>query len=502
MNEPRPAGPPHEAVGSNGHQHRMGRAAVLGVLASLANLIASVVRSKVAAVVLGPIGVGISAEALQWATLSNVPASSFTGPALTQSLVQAIPAGPERAARVTSAALTWSIASSLLLGLLAVLFAPVVLPASAGDVGPMLVGLAALALTATAVQSGIAATLIAHEHLRSVTWSQVSAAIITAASIATFTWLFGLKGQFVGLALGALLALPIFFRGTRQLSAGRYSLAPLFDPEFMRVAMKTGVATLTAGLLLQGALLAVRWTLDAHGGAAWNGQFQAAWAIGSLYIGMLLNGLASFIHPRYARAPDAASLKREVDEAVRFVGRAAPPVILGVICLREVGLRVLYSHAFDLAGSILAWQLVGDTLRCMAWAYAGPLLLRGRRRAFAFTEGTAAVLLATTTLILVPRLGAVGAGIAYCVTYVVYAPVAALALQRSCGVQIEWRWLGVGLALTLAFAAFVALLDDSIVARGIGVAVSLLWFWLGPGRELLSTVMRARRPSPPSPAKQ
>jgi O-antigen/teichoic acid export membrane protein len=466
-----PAAPGAEGQNAQGS---LGRAAVLGGLGALGSVGASVLRAKAAAIFLGPSGVGLAAEVLQWVTLLNVPVASFSGPALTQALVRS--KGETETSATVSASLTWTFVSSVVLGALAVAAAPLVLSRSSGSAPFWLVALAVVGIGAASTCSVLITTLVAFGRLRTVAVSQLVVAVVGAAFVVSFTWLLGVPGQFLGIAVGALLGVPLYLRGVRRFGTG-IGFRPCLDRKFFGAAASTGVVSLIAGAGIQGALFTIRWTLGAYGGAEWNGQFQAAWAVGSLYLGVVLNGLGSFVQPRYASALDSNALSVEVNETARFVMRLAPPVILLLLVFRAIGIQLLYSHAFDLAINILGWQLVGDTSKCLAWVYASPLLYRGQRRAYLVTESFAAVTLAVLALVLIPSFGATGAGMAYCICYVLYAPVCAIALSVSCGVSVQWKRLGTTAALTVVLGIYVVVFEQSWVARVIALAASFGWIW-------------------------
>src|SRR5260221_6382503 len=64
----------------------IGSAAFLGLAASAATIVFSIARAKTTALVLGPEGVGITAEILQIVTLAQAPAAIFSGAALVSRL--------------------------------------------------------------------------------------------------------------------------------------------------------------------------------------------------------------------------------------------------------------------------------------------------------------------------------------------------------------------------------------------------------------------------------
>lgn len=429
------------------------------------------------------------AEIQQLATLALVPLSAFSGPALAQSFAK--PDGTP-AARVAGAALTWTAAFGLVLTLIFGIAAPFLLPRDWNFDARQLVVTAGLAMVLTALANVATQTLVFRERLRSSTRLQLLSVGVTTVTAVLCTWKFGVVGQFTAMAIAAAVVLPSYLvvaGRSGEWPRRREDFAP--DRKYLRTALSLGATSLVAGAALQGALYTIRWRLELTGGATLNGQFQASWAIGSMYLSMLLSGIATFAFPRFAKATSVEELQAEVDTTTAFVARFAPPVVLMATALCGIGIHLLYSASFDPAIEVLRWQLAGDVAKCFAWAYAGPLLYRGKLRTFLVTEFIVAGLLAGLTWVLVPRTGLAGAGQAYTAAYVAYLGVTAVAARTSLGVTARRRDLLVGLAST-AILVSVAVFQDSLTPKLISILVSVMWLWRTGALRQLPARLRER----------
>lgn len=450
------------------------KAAGLGAVSSLAGIAASIVRSKTGAIYLGPEGLGVAAEIQQLTALGFVPLAAFTGPAL----VQAIARDKAGAARTINSAVSWLALIGLFLTVTLTVTSPWILPSELAASSYHLVVLACVASLASAFSGVASQALVTEGRLSTTTRLGLTSTILGVALVVPLTAVFHLSGQFLGVAATSLLMLPFLVRAARRTSHWPHRLLAFrFDTPFLRAALLTGAASLVAGATLQGALYAIRWRLELTGGPSLNGQFQAAWAIGSVYLGMVLSGIGSFAFPRYAAARDANELQREVDNAASFVIRLAPPIVLLAHSFAGVAVHLLYSSRFDTAVEILAWHLAGDVAKCLSWVYAGPLLFRGHVRPFVVTEGLAAGLLAGFAWLLVPITGAAGVGQAYLLTYSIYLLIAAVAARKSLGI------LGRSLHLTIAWLSTggLAILSTERATPGRQVTAVIfagLWVWI------------------------
>jgi PST family polysaccharide transporter len=458
----------------------IGDAAALGLLSSGAAVVLGIARSKVTALVLGPSGVGVSSEILQVVALAQTPVAIFTGTALLGRLARAR-ADDDHAAidRAYDASWTLAAVTALVCSVCGTLASLWVLPSTWARSVFLLTVLGAAGAAITALAGIVNQTLVAFERLRVLAWIGVATAGVQTTLVVTGTWLWGLRGQFVALAIAPLLAFGFALRAAARRGPRRRWLPRLsFDRDFAREATALGTTSLVAAAGLQLSLLVIRVELDKRGGPALTGQFQAAWAIGSGYFGFVLGSLGNYSFPRFAAAKDAESLAAEVDHATAFVLRIAPPLVLMMIALREPIVRALYSHRFDEAVPLMGIMMAGDLARAVLWAVHGPMLLRGQLRAYLLVELLGVAVLGLGSALLIPRFGVRGPGIAYVGTYVALAPFAALVLRRSTGARVHARpiWMAVAMSLALAGSS---LLGEGLWTRLALLTAAIVWGAVG-----------------------
>jgi O-antigen/teichoic acid export membrane protein len=166
--------------------------------------------------------------------------------------------------------------------------------------------------------------------------------------------------------------------------------------------------------------------------------------------------------------------------------------VLVAFALRGPAMRVLYSERFAPAAVAAGVLMVGDVLKALSWALAGPLLYRGHLRVFAALELCGAAAMALPALLLVPRFGAAGAAGAVTVGYGLYLGAAAVALRGACGVAVPYRRLmaAASFAVALLGAAWGGLRWPVVDVLAGALGATLLWragAWrlvsrrLGPG---------------------
>ncbi|MGO9288957.1 MAG: oligosaccharide flippase family protein [Polyangia bacterium] len=457
----------------------IGGAALLGMAGTAATLLFSIARSKTTALVLGPEGVGITAEILQLVTLAATPVAIFSGPALMSRLAPARAAGDDAAiAGLYSCAFTLSGLVASAAGFVAVVAGVFLFHARMGSATWPLTMLAAVGSVGGALAAVPAQVLTVEARLRSLTVIGIVCAALQTLLVVAGTIPFGLLGQFAALAVVPFANLAMTFGAlARELPTFRWRPRWTLSRSFVRDALRYGAASLASVIGLQIALASVRGVLELRGGPALNGQFQAAWAIGATYFGFVLGGIGAFAFPRYAAAQDSSALAAEVRSAFRFVMRIAPPAILTMIALRTPIVRLLYSTRFNEAVPLMGLMMAADLGRAVIWVQQGPLLYRGKLRAYLTIELLGVGALALGALILVPRLGLVGVGWAYVASHLLVVPAVAIALRVSTGVTLGVRAILAAMASMVVLLGAALVTDVSLIVRIAMLGVALIWAW-------------------------
>jgi O-antigen/teichoic acid export membrane protein len=468
-----------------------------GLVVSAATALVAILRAKVVAVWLGAPGLGLVAEVLQVVTLATLPATLVAGPALVRALAPLARDGADAAAvaeaqRAYDAAWT----TALALGAVGVALAALWAPAAWGWGPGAAAWVAALGVSLVLAQGAavVGRLLSTRGQVRAFSSGTLVSAALQAAGVALGVWVAGLPGFFVGSLVSALLALPAWGLLARRAGTPlRLWPRPVHSWPLLREAAQLGAATLAGSGATQLALLAIRGALSASGGATANGLFQACWSIDGVIVQAVTSTLFGFIFPRYAAAATLDELRAEVDGAVGFVLRFAPPALLAAIALRTPVLQLLYAPEFAPAASLLGWILAGDIAKLASWTQGGVLLYRGHARTFVALQLVQASLLAGLSVVAIRSDGWTGAGWAYAATYGINLALTGGAMAWATGVRPRftawlWAWTGLGLAVA-ANAAVAAFAHGWLVPLGLSVA----WATGAGGPRAALAWIRARR---------
>lgn len=410
--------------------------------ASVINILVGLLRIKVAAVLLGPAGVGLIGLLTSLAGTASAVAGLGIGNVGTRQIAEAV--GQEDAAAIAAArrALFWgslvlaSLGAAVFWSLRGVLALRVLGDASlAGEVGwlALAVGLTVAAASQTALLNGMRQI----GDLARV--SVLSALLSTLLGIgALMLWgRGGLVAFLIAAPLASFLLGHVYVARLPKVQAPRTPL-PVMAGQW-RILAKLGAAFMVAGLAVTLGQLLVRTLVQRQLGADALGYFQAAATISMTYIGFVLTAMGTDYYPRLAAAiHDHAAVNRMVNEQTEIALLLAGPVFLAMMGLAPCVIELFYSQSFYPAAEALRWQVLGDILKVASWPLGFMILASGAGRTFMLTETLAVSVFVVLTWFGLPFVGVVATGAAFVGMYVVYLPVVYWLAWRSTG----FRWAG------------------------------------------------------------
>lgn len=428
--------------------------------ASVINIAIGLLRIKVAAVLLGPTGIGLIGILTTLAGTASTIAGLGVGVVGTRQIAEAAGHNDAIALAAARRALFWGSIVLALLGMAVfwamrgVLAVHVLGDAMlAGDVGwlTLVVGLTVAAASQTALLNGM-------RRIGDLARVSVLSGLLSTIVGVGALMLWGRSGLMV-FVIAAPLALfflgHIFVSRLPKASAPRTPLDELAGQ--WRSMAKLGVAFMVAGLAGSLGQLLVRTLVQRQLGSDALGYFQAASTISMTYIGFVLAAMGTDYYPRLTAAiHDHTAVNRMVNEQTEVALLLAGPVFLAMMGLAPWVIELLYSSNFSPAADMLRWQLLGDIFKVASWPLGFIILAAGDGRTFILTETLALGTFVLLTWLGLPWLGVVATGVAFFGMYAVLLPVVYLLARRKTG--FRWSptvWRQFGLLSLSAFAILI-----------------------------------------------
>lgn len=185
--------------------------------------------------------------------------------------------------------------------------------------------------------------------------------------------------------------------------------------------LNLGFIFMLVSLLGLGVAYLVRTLVFRQLGADAAGCYHAAWALGGMFIGYILQAMGTDFYPRLtAVANDNQACNRLVNEQAEVGLLFAGPGVLGTLTLAPIIVPLLYEVQFAPAVEVLRWICLGMLLRVASWPMGFILAAKGVRGLILGSELAAAASQLGFAWLGVRYFGLNGTGVAFFASYVFY----------------------------------------------------------------------------------
>lgn len=239
--------------------------------------------------------------------------------------------------------------------------------------------------------------------------------------------------------------------------------------------LRTGLAFMASALFTLGTAYVTRLIIIRSDGLAAAGLYQAAWTVGGVYVGFVLQAMGADFYPRLvAVAPHHDACNRLVNEQTRIGLLVALPGILATVALSPLIVVAIYSREYLGAVELLRWVCAGMGLRIMSWPLGFIVVAKGRQAIYFLSELAWTVVSLLLAWACIGRYGLRGAGIAFFLSYLFHT---AMLIPIACHLT-AFRWspdnrrlaAAAGLALAGVAAAVAWLPPTAAVFAGLALA--------------------------------
>lgn len=442
--------------------------------ASAVNMITGIAKMKVAALVVGPGGLGLIGLLQNFMQLSAQLAALGVANAGTRKVAVTLATGDiADVVRVRHAIIVGSLVqAAIAVGAIVLLRGEIARLIGLEPEQSVLVGWLSLGIALTIGGGAQGAVLAGLRRVGDIARIQLFSGLASAAVGIPALYLLGDVGIIVlvvALPLASFLLGLFYVARLKEFSAVDRATGSLWDE--WRGLVGFGSAFMVSMLVTQGGHLVVRSLVLSELGSAGLGHFQAAWALGMMYLTFVLTAMGTDYYPRLSAAIENPAVARKIvnqqsEVAVLLCG----PVIVALLALAPWVVRLLYSEAFLPAVSVLRWQLMGDVFKILSWPIGFVIIARGAGRSLIATEAISSSAFVLGVYLLLPVVGLDAVGMAFVGYYVIHLCLVWVLGGRHIG--LRWDTHLLRLILTIAVSALATSLIGSVSDLG-GAAIGL-----------------------------
>ncbi len=218
--------------------------------------------------------------------------------------------------------------------------------------------------------------------------------------------------------------------------------------------LKLGLVFMSSGLMTIGSAYAVRMLVLRQSGLEAAGLYQAAFTLGGLYVGFILQAMGTDFYPRLAAVVrDDARCVRVVNEQAYVSLLIAGPGVIATLTFASLVITLFYSTQFEGAVPALRWICFGMALRVISWPMGYIIVAAGNRALFFWSEFAWTIVHLSLAWSCVRYFGLVGAGVAFFGSYVFHCCLIYVLVRRLNG----FRWSAENLRTSALFLSLIAI---------------------------------------------
>ena len=201
--------------------------------------------------------------------------------------------------------------------------------------------------------------------------------------------------------------------------------------EEFRKMVVLGSSIMLASLVTLAGHLAIRTFIQRELGTESLGLFTAAWLISQYSITFLYSAITMDYYPRLtAVISDKGLACRIINEQTQIGLLFAAPLFLGIVALAPYALWLLYAEEFMEASALLRWFILGDVLKVVAQPMTVALTALSAGRSYFVLHLAGMIVYLVFALVLMQVYGISGAGQVYLVMDVFHLGAACFLLRR------------------------------------------------------------------------
>ena len=437
------------------------------------------IRTKAMAVLLGPSGFGLMGLYGSIIDLALAAASMGIGSAGVRQIAESVGSGDD--ARIARTVVVLR-RTAVVLGILGI--ASLVLlagPISTFTFGSVehtgAVALLGLAVFFRLVSSGQEALIQGLRRIHDLAAMGFLGAALGAVITIALVYLFGEKAVAPSLVAGAAMGLVISWWYARKVQIQLPAMSRAEVTQEAVSLLRLGFAFMLSGLLMMGAAYAVRAIILRTDGLGAAGLYSAAWTLGGLYVGIILQAMGADFYPRLVGVSDNnRECNRLVNEQTLVSLLLAGPGVIATVIFAPLIVTLLYSPEFGEAVEVLRWICLGVAMRAITWPMGFVIIAKKRQLLFICAEVAWTLVNVSLTWVCVDSFGLNGAGIAFFLSYVFHLFLIYPIVRRLSG--FRWSIRNVQTAgilfalLTLAF--FGSYLIPPFYLMALGILVILI----------------------------
>jgi O-antigen/teichoic acid export membrane protein len=388
------------------------------------NILIAIVRSKIIAVLLGPMGMGVSG--LLTSTTGLVGA--FTNFGLGTSAIKDIAAAAETkdnekiaTIAIVFRRLVWI--TGLLGTLLTIILSPWLSQTTFGNHQYTLSFIfLSVTLLFGQLSSGRQVLLQGLRKLKSLAKVNVVGSVLGLLLTIPLFYFWGIAAIVPVLLITSIVLFIVSWIFSRDIRIDKVLVSAGTMINESKKMLIMGFLISLSGLTAMGASYILRVFITKNGGIIQVGLYNAGFTIITTYVGMVFTAMGTDYFPRLSAQVESNDLCcQTVNQQAEIAVLILAPIILVFLIFVRWIVVLFYSKQFVDIVSMVQWAALGMLFKAVGWAIAFLFLAKGRSRLFFINELVANIYMLALNVIAYKLFGLTGLGFSFLIGYIVYA---------------------------------------------------------------------------------
>lgn len=386
-------------------------------------IIIAVVRSKVLAIFLGPIGVGVLGLLSSAIEFVYSLTSLGLGTSAVRDISEANKEGNIHRLSYVSNVFKKLVWITGLLGMsICLFFAPVISQITFGNHDyTFTFAVLSVILLFRMLSEGQNTLLQGTHNLRmmakSNVWGNTFGLIITVP----LYYFFGVRGIAPALVLTYLINLLVSWYYSRKVKLENVHVTYRQALKDGKTMLKLGGFLSLSGLIASLVPYIIQVFIGNRGGLQDVGLYTAGFAIVNTYVGMVFTAMSTEYFPRLSSfVKDSESFKTAINQQMEIAILLVAPLICGFIIFSRIGILILYSKDFLAIEEMIYFAILAIFFKTPSWCYSYAIIAKGDGKVFFITEMLFLVIQVLLFMGFYLWFGLTGIGVAFIILYIYY----------------------------------------------------------------------------------
>lgn len=403
------------------------------------NILIGIVRTKVVAILLGPLGYGVMSSLQATTDLMRQATSFGINLSAVREISQSIDTQDStKIARIVLIIRRWAIYTGILGSLLTLLLCyPLSQYAFNSDEYALEIAFISVVLFTTSISSVQVSLLQGFRQLRKMALASIWGAVLGIIISVPMYYFYGIDGivpAIITTSLGSIIVTTIYTRKIKiKKPTMTFKQTIIEGRNIAKLGLYIVITCLIVSLIMYTtrAFIIRKMDMDAVG------IFQVAWTVSNIYIGIVLSSMGADFFPRLSAIhTDIQKSNKLINQQMDMALLAITPLLIALIGAAPLVIYLLYSADFMQAVPILQWQLSGGLFTVIAWCMGVTFLAKNKGQYALITESIWGIMYLALVVVLWDHIGFLSLGIAYLISSAIKAVMILMVIKKIANYKI------------------------------------------------------------------